>query len=362
MKSNDNRMLWILNIEKLMKKDLESYYIEYEIASECYIPGLFNYQNGMILCGPFTMKKDRNGLYHYALKIKFSSSEELYDHEKARRKGYLFKEGILGEIISLVSIFFQCRFYLIASYSGELTDKSIKVKQEYDINYSPFNPEIHPSIFSNKEQNIAKELSEFLDSIISLNPELHQKFILACYYYSRSLKEVGKDHEMAFIRLVSSIEALSKDFNLKRNDDLLAGKVFGDIIINGVLDEKEKDELEKTFENRKSRKKYIRFIEKYSQGFFKGGNYKAKHTRIYKKDLEKTIDAIYNARSKYLHAGEPMYLSPQIKGKYNWDTDPSLVMVMDRRRIPKSQKLPYAHWFEKLVRHCLLNYLSENQS
>lgn len=362
MKSNDKRMLWILNIEKLKNKDLESYYIEYEIASECYIPGLFNYQNGMMLCGPLTMEKDKNGLYHYALKIKFSSPEELYNHKKARRKGYLFKEGILGEILSLMSIFFQNRFYLIASYSGELTDKSIKVKHEYSVNYYPCNPDIHPSIFSCKNKNFARGLCEFLESIRSLNPELHQKFILACYHYARALKEIGKDHEMVFIKFVSSIEALSKDFNLKGKDDLLAGKNFDDIIINGVLDEKEKDELEKTFENRKSRKKYIRFIEKYSKGFFKGGNYKAKHTRIYKKDLEKTLDAIYSARSKYLHAGEPMYLSLRIKGENNWDTDPSLGMVMDRRRIPKRQKLPYTHWFERIVRYSILNYLDDNQS
>jgi hypothetical protein len=167
---------------------------------------------------------------------------------------------------------------------------------------------------------------------------------------------------MVFIRLVSSIEALSKDFSLKGKDDLLAGKNIDDIIINGVLDEEEKDELEKTFENRKARKKFKIFIEKYSKGFFKGGNYKAKHTRILKKDLEKTLDAIYSARSKYLHSGEPMYLSLPIKGEYNWDTDPSLGMIMDRRRIPKSQKLPYTYWFERLVRHCLLNYLDNNYS
>jgi hypothetical protein len=167
---------------------------------------------------------------------------------------------------------------------------------------------------------------------------------------------------MVFIRLVSSIEALSKDFDLERKDDLLMGKNFNDIIINGVLTEEEKVQLEKTFENRKSRKKFKRFIEKYSTGFFKGGNYKAKHTRIFKKDLEKTLDAIYSARSKYLHAGEPMYLSLPIKGEHKWDTDPSLGMIMDRRRIPKSQKLPYTHWFEKLVRHSLLNYLEDNQS
>jgi len=361
MKSNDKKMLWIRNIEKLKNKEPDRHYIEYEIASECGIPGLFDYQNGMIFCGKLTMEKDKNGLYHYLLKIKFSSSNELYNYKTANRRGYFFKDGILGEILSIISIFFECRFYLIAYYHGELTATSLKIKQEYTLDYYPCNPEIHPSIFSSENKNFTLGLCEFFESIRSLNPELHMKFILACHHYARALKEVGKDPEMVFIRLVSSIEALSQDYNLKRKDDLFARKNFNDIILPGVLNKEEKDDLEKTFENRKPRKKFIRFIENYSRGFFKGGNYKAKHTRIFRKDLEKNLDAIYNARSKYLHTGEPMYLSHPIRGASNWDIDRSLGIIIDRRRIPKSQKLPYTHWFERLVRHCLMNYLKDNQ-
>jgi hypothetical protein len=362
MKSNDKRMLWILNIENLEKKDSESYYIEYEIASECRIPGVLNYQNGMILCGLLTMEKDKNGLYHYLLKIRFSSSQELYNYERATKKGYFFKDGILGETLSILSIFFQCRFYLIANYLGELTSTGLKVKQEYDLNYYPCNPIIHPSIFSSKGKNFAMRLSAFFESIRSLNLDLNLKFILACHHYERALKEIGKDAEMVFIRLVSSIEALSKDYNLKGKDDLFAGKKFKDIINPGALSNEEMNELENTFENRKARKKFIRFIEEYSKGFFKGGNYKAKHTKILKKDLEKTLGSIYDARSKYLHTGEQMYLSLPLRGMSNWDIDPSLGMIIDRRKIPKSQKLPYTHFFEGLVRHCLMNYLEDNQA
>ena len=59
----------------------------------------------------------------------------------------------------------------------------------------------------------------------------------------------------------------------------------------------------------KSKLKFIRFIEKYSTGCFKGGNWKAKHVKISKKDLPKTLKKIYDARSKYLHNGEAMYLT-----------------------------------------------------
>lgn len=361
MKNNENKMLWILNIEKLKKNDMGSHGIEYEIASECDISGLLDYQNGIILCGPLTMERDNNGLHHYLLKIKLSSPEKLYNYKKATKRGYYFRDGILGEILAIMSIFFQCRFFLVACYHGELTNKSLRIKQEYNLTYYPCNPEIHPSIFSSNGKNFAKGLREFLDSMRSLNPESHLKYILACHHYARALKEVGKDHEMVFIRLVSSIEALSKDFELDRKDDLFAGKNFNDMIIASVLDEKEKAELVRVFETRKARKKFKRFIEKHSKGFFKGGNYKAKHARIFKKDLDNTLDAIYTARSTYLHNGTPMYLSLPVKGESNWDIDTSLGMIIDRRRIPKNQKLPYTHFFERLVRQCLLNYLEENQ-
>src|SRR5208283_3782061 len=67
-------------------------------------------------------------------------------------------------------------------------------------------------------------------------------------------------------------------------------------------------------------------------------------------------------QSKYLHAGEPMFLSQPIKGGEKWDTDPTMGMIVDNRSFPASQKLPYAYFFEGLVRQCLLNYLKANSS
>jgi len=360
MNINDKRMQWILNIEKLKKDDSGSFYAEYELASECNINGSLNYENESILCGPLTIEKDDHGLYQYLLKIKLTPHYELFDLKKATRKGYYFKDGIIGEILSIMSVYFKCRFFPISLYRFELTKNSLKTKQNYKFDYFPFNPALHPSIFSNKRKNFNNGFSDFLNLIKLLKPALHMKFILACYHYSRALKEIGKDQEMVFIRLVSSIEALSKDFILEKKDDLFKGKELNEIIINN-LNEEEKGELKTIFENRKTKKKFIRFIEKHSKGFFKGGNYKNKNTRIFKKDLEDTLKAIYSARSNYLHEGLPMYLSQVMKGKDNWDQDPSLGMIIDRRRISNKHKLPYTNFFERLIRHCLLNYLEENQ-
>lgn len=112
---NDNRMGWIRNLEKLSKKETNSYFVEYEIATECHIAGVLDYSNGIILCGGLTIEKDENGLYHYLLKVKYAGVEEPYYNNKANKKGYYFKDGILGELLSIFSLYFQSMSLLFDS-------------------------------------------------------------------------------------------------------------------------------------------------------------------------------------------------------------------------------------------------------
>jgi gamma-glutamylcyclotransferase len=134
------------------------------------------------------------------------------------------------------------------------------------------------------------------------------------------------------------------------------------LISESKLPTEQKTELKIIFDVRKSRKKFIRFIEQHCQGFLKGGNFKARRLKITRKNLGKVLDTIYKARSAYLHSGEPMFLSMPIKGGEHWDTDPSVGMIIDRRHLKGSQKLPYAHFFEGLVRQCLMNFLKAGSS
>jgi hypothetical protein len=173
---------------------------------------------------------------------------------------------------------------------------------------------------------------------------------------------VGVDAEMVFIRLVSAIETLSADIKLDRKDDKLENQGVTDLLEHSALPKELRNELKNVFDVRKSRKKFVRFIEQHSSGFFKGGNLKARHLKIKRANLGKILNVIYTARSKYLHAGEPMFLSQPIKGGEKWDTDPTSGMIVDNRSLTSSQKLPYAYFFEGLVRQCLLNYLRANSS
>ena len=358
-KISNNRMAWIRNIEILQSGKTDSYEVEYEIASEVYIQGLLNYKEGMILCGPMTFEKDHRGLYKYLLKIRFASADVSSSVKNATKKGYLFKEGIPGELLALFSLYFECRFYMLTSFFGELSHSSLKSKLEFNPVYRPCHPLLAQTIFSTRIRSFTSGFPDFLNKIAHLDTKYHQKLILACFHYSRALREFGIDEEMVFIRLVSAIEAVSKWAKLQKGDDFFNGKEFEKIIRIELLSNEEVAELKRLFDVRKPRIKFKRFIQQHSRGFFKGGKVRAPHTKIRKADLEKTLNAIYDSRSNYLHNGEAMYLSHLMRGGLKWDTDPSLGMIIDKRRFPRSKKLPYGSFFQRLVRHCLLEFIKD---
>ena len=357
--SNDNRMGWIRNLEVLGDAP-QQYTVEYELGSECRIPGLLDYADGKIICAGMSTEESRDGLWLYNLVLRFPTGPHQINRE-ANEKGYYFKDGILGELMALMSLFFRCRFYLISSrLVPESPMLGMTIKTEYPFLRVRFNPGIHPPLFANQNRNFGTDFKPFLDTVRRLNNLLHQDFILACHHYARATREVGIDPEMVFIRLVSSIEALSKSLTLSRADDVLEEGKITRLIDDSDLSREQKGELKNVFSVRRSRKRFIRFIEQNSTGYFKGGNFKARHLKIKKANLAAVLDPIYIARSKYLHVGEPMYLSKSFKGGEKWDTDPTSGMISDSRIFSAARKLPYGFFFEGLVRQCLLNYLKRN--
>ena len=337
--NNDNRMGWIRNLEALAS-GRQQYTVEYELGSECQIPGLLNYADGKIICVSMGGEASRDGLRLYNLILHYP----LGPHDINRRadeKGYYFKDGILGELLALMSVFFRCRFYFISSrLSPGNPTRGMTIKREYPFVRVKCNTAAHPPLFQTPNKNLATDFKEFLDTVKRLNPKLHQDFILACHHYARAVKEVGVDSEMVFIRLVSAIEALSKQVALNRKDDAQEERVITDLIVQSSLPQEQKRDLKNIFNVRKSRKKFVRFIEQHSSGFFKRANFKAKHLKIRRADLADVLSIIYTARSKYLHAGEPMFLSQPFKGGEKWDVDPTAGMIVDNRSFTASQKLP----------------------
>jgi hypothetical protein len=368
---NTNRMAWIRLLEDLEASPAERRYsTEYEFVSECRITGRLEYAGGAIVCTPYTFEKDENGLHHYLLTLSYPADDgsrrerELTElMQGATPDGYYFRDGAAGELLSLLSLALRCRLYLVASVhvSGDT-----RIKREFKINHRRVDPDTHPAIFDDRARNFVRDLPPLLDHLRSTTIG-HQRAALAAYHYARALREVGLDTEMIFIRLVSAIEVLSQRHPLSARRSPLDGLDFERAFGGARLTDKQRDELRQVLgvsrkghvRIEKSRRRFISFIDEYSKGAIKGGNYKGKHLKIGRTKLVPTLDAIYRARSRYLHSGEPMYPSYDVAGRHNWDTDPSSGMWVDNRRFDGEDKLPYPRWFENIVRHCILKYLHE---
>lgn len=247
--------------------------------------------------------------------------------------------------------------FLLSAYSGDLTSTGVKLKKEYSPKLGFCRPFFDPDTFPDGKRNFSIGVVDFFNKLKKVDPAYHQDIILGSYNYSRSLREFGIDEEMVFIRLVSAIESFSKWVQLAKKDDLFKGVNLNDILKTNSLSEDEKSELESIFNVRKAKAKFKAFIELYSKGFFKGGNFKASHLRIKKPELSTALNVIYDSRSGYLHRGEVLYLSRPMSGGQKWDTEPTGGMIWGNRRFPSKMKLPYGSWFQRLVRHCIMQFI-----
>ncbi len=357
-------MSWVRHIDCVkFRKKKDQYFEEYEIATECRITGGLDYEKGLISCSFLTFEKDENGLYKYLLRIKSATHGEQNDSRylDVHKSGYYFKEGVAEEFISLFSLYFQCRFYIVAT--STIFSNGQKHRSERYLKYRRTEGGIHPTIFSDKTRSFSVGLVEFLDKIRSLPTEFHQDFLWASFQYLQSLRQVSLDTEMVFIRLVSAVEILSKYIDMDSSVDIFSAREIHEIVDVTSLSKEQQDKLKEIFSVRNSKLRFVSFIKKYCTRFFKGGKSRAEHCKIRKDALVPTLKTIYSARSAYLHSGESMYLSMPLRMKEarTWDTDPSMGMTIDNRSFSGSQKLPFAHFFESLVRHCLLNFLKDKQ-
>ena len=351
---SDNRMSWILQMEECNKPNIKNiYHTEYEICSEVRIPGPLEYNNKAILCR-LIEEKNKEGLYTYLLRVKHVEKEYEFNEDQYSKEGYFFPEGPIGELLALFSVFFQARFYLKTSCISE----SIRYRHEF--NYRKPNKFLNYEMFTNQNRNWCREnkLEKFLNIIKSIDGKYHQSFIRSFGWYSKAIKEIGIDDELFFIKMTSCIEALLKF--IKIDEDNLEKKIRS-LINDNYFGNEYKSEVKNWLHNRKIGYRFLSFISQYSSGFFKCGTRKPKHCYIFKPDLNKFTKSIYNARSKYLHEGKPMYLSMEmLNDSYkDFDLDGTSNKMADRRKFNDKEKLPRMRWFERITNHCLKNFINQ---
>lgn len=347
-------MLWIRYLEEY-KQGKETYDLEAELASEAKIVGLLDYENESIIISPLTHEKDKDNLYKYFLRIKAPREIDFQNQiTTADKKGYLFNDGSLGEIISLLSLKLQARFFILKTASRKADAYDIPFGQYYSNDYSNRNISKSSDLIKDSQRNFDTDFKPFLDKIRAIDPEKHLDIAIASQHYLKGIQIVGKDPELFYIRLVSAIERAAN--KTKHPSHEFNSKVIEILTDSKKLTKDESNDIKNILNNSRPKLKFTEFIKKNCTKFFENEPREPKHLQISSNDLEIILKRIHEARSQYLHSGEPIHISMQLIDQPNMH-----ILRGDRtiqnRLIPEDKILPIPSFFYRLVRHCLLNWI-----
>jgi hypothetical protein len=350
MTSPDQRMLWIRSMEALSSSS-NTNVVEAELGSEARITGQLDHGNGAVLLRPITYQRDGKGLLKYVLRMRHPIGLDPERELPTSRHGYFFRGGPVGELIALTSLVLRARIFLLSITSrGDHHIPSSKV--EFPGPVERVDPRVDNVVFDESPRNFTEDVGPFLEKVKSIPAKFHLELAIAAGRYSNALLRVGEDEELVLVTLVSAVERLA----LKQTiiGDPIAGLKHDQILRTESLPPEVVEELAKVIQVRKSRQRFVSFVQDYSKGFFDSEPREPPHTQVTSENLREIMEAVYNARSAYLHNGDPMYLSSGRQAFPHWHMDPTVGKYEQDRYFAQKQKLPFADFFHRLVRHCIL--------
>lgn len=344
----DKRIYLLRNISNLEKDTAKIETEVYEILTDAPV-------DGDITFGQYTLKSGinkREGNESLILKIK--ELPKIIDEEDLSSGDmcYPYPHAAAGEIMALASFFLRRKFWL-GSHISTNGVKLLKFKRGLN----------DPALVEDK-----KNLSLFLEMfelIENLNPDCQKRFINAASFYHRALLTIEEEPDMAYLHLVTSIEALSsaegikyKYKSVKDYDEDLYG------VLESMDDYQLKEEIEniilkKILKKENPTQKFVKFIYNHVEKDFWDDS-----TNIYKikfDELERTLKNIYNKRSRALHDGEPFPVNIFYPPLFSNADVPRFGLRSGEKRWSTKDVIPYPHFFERLVNHVLLTYLRRNQ-
>ncbi len=370
----DNRMRCITYVKELEGYEVPAddffagYATEYEYFSDSRICGLFKIgEKHPITFRMIESEKNEFGYYRYLLRIptiinptllgkmtnEEYSAKVLNNFDSARKDGYYFKEGLAGELICIFAVCLRARFYLRNQVSRNNTGVSTKITHPI---FLPNTVSEYKSIFDDKKKNLTSDLVPFFQKVMNLPDKGHFNIIHAFREYHEALKNIGIDHDIAYLKFVVAIEGIAsieKGRSSFKED-------FPEYI--DVLVDKEKlSQINTMWENRGSFKSVVSFFEKYllkeNAEFTKTmfTNEKGESQII---PLKKTVDRIYVARSKYVHEGLQMLISMNSFDDSAYEAISG--GVRDRKKISISELLPVISYFDLMVNNSLIAYVENN--
>ncbi len=351
-------MQFIQNIENLKKSKGGANVFEYEVIADAPVLGECEYGPYYFTIWEFLLDYEKTVGKKRKLCLRITEPGKQafpYDEEekplKEKKVEFYHGGGIEDELVVLASLFLRRRLRL-----GRIVRMDDKPRLLPDTG-----SRIDDSLISGSSG--LNSLPDWFNKVEKLNKKYHLRFILAARLYHQALLQIENFPEQAYLNLVSSIETLSKDYDigkisLQELDENLS------TLVNSIDNKELGKKIEEAILNRERKigRRFVKFIIDHTTDEFWKDTGRPEMGRIDLKELPALLTKIYEQRSSTLHMGEPfpppIYSAP-IRGS---EICPAQSVERSGRKWENKDFIPYPHFFERLVNHVLKNFLMKNQT
>lgn len=348
-----HEMYFVRNIKWLQDESAPSETWEYEVTTNAEVIGEMSYGPYYFSVWELGFGKREGDERRLCLRVEHrmtvGDDTPMIDPS---REGFYHGGGVPDELIALSSLFLRRRLSL-----GPVV-RMDNLPRMYDHRFSS-RSWVDQSVIAG-QSNLA-ELQEWFPLVEQLRSDLHQRFILASKLYQQSLAVIETNSEMSYLNLISAIEVLSGDHDigevtLEDRDKKLAE------LVDSVADVKLRQAiaLQILKSERFIQRRFVMFtMDHIDDEFFTDPN-RPTLGRVERENLPHLLKRIYQYRSNALHGGEP-FPSFVLRAPIQGEEMPFGLNITQGERVWDSKDyIPLLHFFERLVRYVLLNYLKRN--
>lgn len=293
---------------------------------------------------------------------------------ETRHKGHLvgiFPDEIAKEFTAFLSLITRRRIFVIKKTRSD----GLPIEEEVE-------PYQHSHLQEKQRGKMIKpkEIKRLLDKLQAMDEHIANGFVLGMRLYHSATEMMHAEPEFSYLFLISSLEAISstvfRDWGPNKRD-FLDKRFPGWIELEKVLSlQEQRKKMRKLLltNERFTRQKIVRFVEKYTPGRFYNETEDdakpydlidnsfaslQKWERIERKELKPVLRNIYDARSRLIHEGIrlPSYISIGHFRKISAEAVTELLAVIINDKGETSRKVPPLLTFERLVSYCLVEFL-----
>lgn len=349
----NDRMYFLNNMDTIKEDNYRV--LEYEVTTDGEFRGEFDNEVYQLLIWEFSPKINGE---EKKLCLRIKKGDSYGSWNSSSESGYYHGGMLEDELISIASLAFRKRLKLgpivriddVPSYFPKI--KTVTLGSSW-IDY--------PLISG--DSNL-KDLSKFLELAKGLKVEYHQRFMWAVRLYHRAISIIEEEPDMAYLNLVSAIEALCQDTEIDRVELFEINKKLNDLI-DKVDDIHLRNEIKASIMKREKfiNRKFVKFILDHVEEDFWTKKTKIQGAMMIRpKELPSLLKKIYNQRSVTLHSGAPfppyIFQAPMPPGS---DILGALDITHLGRKWDKKEFIPYLHFFEGLVNYVIITFLKKNQ-